>query len=100
MARDRRCVRHLGTNCIPVLLRLVCEKDAKLKGQFGTFARKSGLIKSRFVPASEKNIAASRAFIVLGATGRDAVPALVKIHDHNISVESRCAIEDAFAWIG
>ncbi len=43
---------------------------------------------------------ASRAFIVLGNMAKDAVPALVKMYDENVTAESRSAIEDALAWIG
>jgi HEAT repeat protein len=63
-------------------------------------ARKQRLIKIHFVPAAERNVEASRAFIVLGDMAKAAVPALVKTYDEDISVDSRSAIEDALAWIG
>ncbi len=95
-------VRHMGTNCIPILLRMIRQKDSPTKLWLVAFARKHRLLTKRihFVPASVRNVEASRAFIALGDTAKDAVPALVKMYDDNISAESRCAIEDALAWIG
>jgi hypothetical protein len=94
-------VRHMGTNCIPVLLRMIRQKDSPAKLWIVAFAQKHGLPKRiHFVPASMRNVEASRAFIALGDTAKDAVPALVQMYDDNISAESRSAIEDALAWIG
>lgn len=93
-------VRHIGTNGIPVLLQLLRQKDSPLKLYLVEFAQKCWLIKGSFVSSGERNIEASRAFIALGDTAKDAVPALIEIYEANISVESRCAVEDALAWIG
>jgi len=93
-------VRHIGTNCISLLLQMIGEKDSSLKLRLVALAKKYRLMKSPFVPAVERNVAASRAFIILGDTARDAVPALVRIHGKNISADSQSAIEDALAWIG
>ncbi len=94
-------VRHMGTNCIPILLRMIRQKDFPAKLWLVAFAQKHGLAKRiHFVPASVRNLEASRAFIALGDTAKDAVPALAKMCEENISAESRCAIEDALAWIG
>jgi len=94
-------VRHMGTNCIPILLRMVRQEDSPVKLCVIAFAQKHGLAKRiHFVPAAVRNIEASRAFIALGDRGKDAVPALVKMYDAKITAESRSAIEDALAWIG
>ncbi len=93
-------VRHLGTNCIPVLLRMIGEKDSRLKLRLLALAKKQSLMKISFIPASVRNVQASRAFIVLGERGKEAVPALVKLCDKNISTDSQSAIADALAWIG
>jgi hypothetical protein len=94
-------VRHLGTNCIPILLRMIRQKDSPAKSWLVAFAQKHGLTKKiHFVPAAVRNVEASRAFIALGDLVKDAVPALVKMYDDNITAESRSAIEDALAWIG
>src|SRR5207247_11000326 len=84
-------VRHIGTNGIPLLLHLLRERDSKLKLRLIALAQKQHRIKIYFLPARERNVAASRAFIALGDTAKDAVPRLVKIYDENISFESQSA---------
>jgi hypothetical protein len=93
-------VRHIGTNGIPTLLRMIRGKDSNLKLRLVALARKQRLVKVHFVPAAERNVEASRAFIVLGDMARDAVPALVQMYHDDITADSQSAIEDALAWIG
>ena len=93
-------VRHLGTNCIPVLLHMIREKDSRLKLLVVSLARQQRIVKMHFVTAAERNVEASRAFIVLSDMAKGAVPALVKMYDEDLSADSRSAIEDALAWIG
>ena len=93
-------VRHIGTNGIPVLLRLIRARDSKLKLRLVALAQKQSFIKFHFMPAAERNVAASRAFIALGETAKSAVPALVKMYDEDISADSQGAVADALAWIG
>ena len=77
-------VRHMGTNCIPILLRMIRQKDSPVKLWLIAFAQKHGLTKRiHFVPAAVRNVEASRAFIALGDMAKDAVPALVKMYDDN-----------------
>jgi len=93
-------VRHIGTNCIPILLRMIRATDSPLKLRLVALAKKYRIMKISFVPASERNVAASRAFITLGDTAKNAVPALVKIYGENITTDSQSAIGNALAWIG
>lgn len=93
-------VRSIGTDCIPVLLDMLRQRDSQLKLRLVALARKQRVIRIHFVPAPERNIAASRAFIVLGDNARGAVPELAKMLDENLAPESRSAIEDALAFIG
>jgi hypothetical protein len=93
-------VRHVGTNCIPILLEMLEKRDSKLKLRLLALAQKQRFVKIRFIPAAHQNIAASRAFIVLGDRARDAVPALMKAFEGNLSTDSQTAIADALAWIG
>lgn len=93
-------VRHIGTNCIPMLLHLLREKDSRLELRLMALAHRQRLIKTHFVTAADRNTQASMAFIVLGDTARDAVPRLMEIYGENSSVETRCAIEDSLGWIG
>ena len=93
-------VRHIGTNGIPILLNMLREKDSKLTLRLFALAQKQHFIKIHFVPAAQRNAAASKAFIALGDRAKGAVPALMKMYNENISTESQVAIADAFAWIG
>jgi len=93
-------VRHIGTNCIPILLQMIRAKDSPLKLRLVALAKRYRLMKSPFVPAAERNVEASRAFIILGDTAKDAVPELVRVHGKSISADSQSAIGEALAWIG
>ena len=93
-------LRHIGTNAIPLLLRMLRARDSGLKLTLVAWAQKQPFIKIHFVPAATRNIEASRAFIVLGNTAKAAVPDLIKACEDTRSVDAWSAIEDAFAWIG
>jgi HEAT repeats len=93
-------VRHIGTNALPILLQMLCDTDSDLKIRLAALAGRQHLMKIHFVPARTWNIEASRAFIVLGDTAKDAVPDLIKAFNENHSVESQCAIENALKWMG
>jgi HEAT repeat protein len=81
-------------------LHLIHAKDSALKLRLIALSQKQRLIKIHFNPAAQRNVQASRAFIVLGDAAKDAVPALVKMFDGSPSADSLSAIEDALAWIG
>src|SRR5512133_2428574 len=91
---------HIGTNAIPFLLKRLRAHDSSLKLRFVALAQKQHLIKIHFVPAATRSIEASRAFIVLGNTAKDAIPDLIKAYEETESVEARSTIEDVFAWVG
>lgn len=93
-------VRQIGTNGIPVLLQMLRARDSRLKLGLIALAQKQHFIKINFVPAEEVNVEASRAFIVLADTAKDAVPVLMRMYNENISTESQRAILDGLAWIG
>jgi HEAT repeat protein len=93
-------VRHIGTNSIPILLKMLRASDSKLKLRLVELVQKQRLIKLHFVPATVLNIEASRAFVALGDTAKDAVPGLMKIYDERISIESQRTVEEALGWIG
>ena len=87
-------VRHMGTNCLPVLLQMLGTRDSKLTLSVVAWARIIPLLKINFIPAAEWNVAASRAFIALGDIAKGAVAPLVKIYNANISPDSRSAVGD------
>jgi hypothetical protein len=93
-------VRQMGTNCIPTLVRMIRARDSSLKVALVALAQRQHVIKVRFVPAAERNIEASRAFVALGEAGSDAVPLLMEAYEKNVTQQSRYAIADALAWIG
>src|SRR5215471_6200396 len=93
-------LRHIGTNAVPFLLKSLRARDSNLKLTLVAWAQKQHVIKIHFVPAAARNIEASRAFIVLGNTAKDAIPDLIKAYEQTQSVEARSAIEDVFAWVG
>ncbi len=50
-------VRHMGTNCIPILLRMIRQKDPQVKLWLVAFVQKHGLTKRfHFQPAAERNV--------------------------------------------
>jgi HEAT repeat protein len=79
---------------------MIREKDSRLKLLLVSLVQKQRLVKVHFVLAAERNVEASRAFIVLGDVAKGAVPALAKMCDEDLAADSRSAIEDALAWIG
>jgi hypothetical protein len=93
-------VRNIGTNCIPILLRMLRERDSKLTLSLVALARKQRVIPIHFVSAEVHNVEASRAFIVLGGTAKDAVPELMRAYEANSSSESRNRIAESLGWIG
>jgi len=82
-------VQQTGTNAIPTLLRFLRARDSKWKIKLITLAQRYHVIKINFVEAESRNYAAMKGFRVLGADARDAVPALVKILEQNISEDSQ-----------
>jgi len=74
--------------------------DSRLELQLVALAKKQRIIKIHFVSASMLNIAAAKAFIALGDTAKDAVPALMKIYNERNSIESQSAVGEALGWIG
>jgi HEAT repeat protein len=93
-------VRHIGTNSFSILFHMLRKKDSNLKLRLIALVQRQRVIRLHCLAAADRNIAAARAFIVLGDTAQGAVPELMKIHEENISIASQCAIEDALAWIG
>jgi hypothetical protein len=93
-------VRHIGTNAIPILLQMLGETDSILKLRLIALAERQQVLRFHFVRAETLYIEASRAFVVLGDSARDAVPDLIKLYNENISADSQCAIEDALSLIG
>jgi HEAT repeat protein len=82
-----KALDNIGTNAIPTLLRLLQEpEDPKWKLKLIAMVQKQHLIKTDFVTAPQRNLAAALAFSYLGDKASNAVPALVEILDREITV--------------
>jgi hypothetical protein len=93
-------VRQIGTNAIPTLLRLLRTKDSALKVKLMDWQLRQHIIKIKYTPAETWHFRAAYAFGVLGTNAQTAVPALIKIADDSISLNSRvCAIE-SLGYVG
>ena len=91
--KAEEAVRHLGTNSIPTLLRLLRAKDpppAMLK--LLDRLRKQSLVRIHYRYAMERNQKACFAFRILGTNAACAVPALIEIYEDGRSPFSQqCA---------
>ena len=101
-------VRQIGTNSIPNLLRMLSKKDspavAKLVdlwnrriNSFPVWLRYPGWYENQ---AAFQNTDAAAGFEILGAEAQQAVPALTRIYEQNISPSSQRATARALIAIG
>ena len=72
-------VRHLGTNALPTLLRLLQAEDSVLKIRLIRLAQKQHLIKVRYVPADARRREA------MSGVRKDAVKALKRIAPETVA---------------
>ena len=72
-------IRAIGTNALPVLLRMARAKDHPIKARFLKALRKSSLFSISFVSAEDHRTMACMGFYALGDQGQDAVPDLMAI---------------------
>lgn len=93
-------VRHLGTNAIPTLLRLLRASDSPVKVRFLALLRKQHLFQIGYPRASLLNGRAAWGFRALGPDAEPAVPALMKIYQQDISPFSRVCTVEALGYIG
>jgi hypothetical protein len=105
MAED--AVRHIGTNAIPTLLEMLVAKDSKLKDLWDRHIPKLQFLPSwvRYphwhnYDARTVNIEAHLGFKILGADAKQAVPALMKLYERNISPSSQRAAGRSLTAIG
>jgi hypothetical protein len=79
-------VRHLGTNAIPVLIKMMKHEDSRLKQALLAIVRKQHFIRYRIVDAEEGRLRASMGFAALGPAARPALPALEPLLANSNSV--------------
>jgi HEAT repeat protein len=99
-AEADEAVRQIGTNAIPMLLRLLQANDPPWKLKVFALLDKQRFIKINPFHASKLNWEAMSAFGALGPGAADAVPALIEIFERNISKQSRSAAAGALGAIG
>ena len=75
----RQAVRSIGTNAIPVLLRILNQKDSKLKEAATDLLDRQHLIKINIRSAEEQKDLSVIGFYLLGDLATNAVPALADI---------------------
>ena len=90
-------VRHIGTNGIPTLLNMLRARESVVAQAVKWAERKDWIWVSL---AEEKHVEGARGFEVLGASAKDAVPALIEIYNQNSSPESRAAVAYSLGFIG
>jgi HEAT repeat protein len=96
----QQAVLQIGTNAIPTLLWMLRARDSAFKPKLIELAEKQRFIKINFVDAEKRNREAAGAFYLLGTTASNAVPALIRIYEKNISGQSRIATADALHFVG
>jgi hypothetical protein len=91
--KAEEALRHIGTNGIPTLLKMISARDLPpILIQIREKAQRWRLARSRYQYAMSRHEEAEYAFQVLGATASNAVPGLMAIYQRNISPSSqRCA---------
>jgi len=93
-------VRHIGTNAVTTLLRMLQAKDSNLKLQLIYVAARQHVVRIGYVPAQERKQRALHGFEVLGARAKGAVPALIDMANQNGSRLSRLNAIGALGFIG
>jgi HEAT repeat protein len=98
--RADRAVRRAGTNAVPILLRMLRERDSALKTTIIALAEKQHLVRVRCIPAMRRNADAWVGFEALGTNAQGAVPALMEIYDRRISMWSQLYAIKSLGAIG
>jgi HEAT repeat protein len=93
-------VRHIGTNALPTLLRMLRAKDSALKLKFMELAKRQHFIRIKYTPAEELNYRACAAFGVLRTKAQSAVPALIRIYEQDLSPASQFYVSRALIAVG
>jgi hypothetical protein len=96
----QEAIRHIGTNAIPQLLRLVRARDTPLKLWLISWGQKQHVVDFHFRLAYQRSAAGYLGFEALGPLGRPAVPGLVDILTNNPCAEARMIAAGSLGCIG
>ncbi len=69
-------VRHIGSNAVPALVKMVRAKDFVFKLKLMELVAKQSFFKISFTSADDQHAQAHAGFLVLGSAARSAIPAL------------------------
>ncbi len=72
-------IRHIGTNALPMLIRMLGSRDSRLKELMMKWSSKQNLVKFNFTPASQLRFRAQGGYTILGATAKAQVPELSRL---------------------
>ena len=97
--QTKEAVDHLGTNCIPTLLRMLQANDSTIKQKLAALANGQNLIRIRMTDAHDKYIYAAHGFSLLGARAQGTVGVLIKLYEQS-SPERKMSIGNAIGAIG
>ncbi len=102
--RDRQvtdeAVRHIGTNAIPTLLKMLRAHDSPLESKLLFWATRYRALVIHYTNPSVLNDHAFMAFQALGPEAASAVPELIKILEQNVSRSSESYTARTLAVIG
>jgi len=97
-------VRQIGTNAIPLLLRMVRARDSKTKLALAELLNKQKLVEIRYPrswwAAYYQSEVAVQAFGALGANASNADPQLIQTYQENVGPESQLGCLEALGRIG
>jgi tetratricopeptide (TPR) repeat protein len=85
----RDAIRHMGTNAIPLLLRMLKAKDSPAKIKIAELLDRQDFIRIPFSSADYQNRKAEIGFNLLGDIATNAAPALIDIYLHPPSPDSQ-----------
>ncbi len=96
-------IRHIGTNAIPVLLKMLNTRDSKWKLALANFSGQRMYLVNRRLSWWSASFAAHEAaqgFVALGPSASNAVPQLIRTYRKNLGIDSQWSCLDALGAIG
>jgi HEAT repeat protein len=95
-----QAVRAIGTNALPVLMKMVCAEDPLWKRGLIAFNARQSFIQVRISPASLVRYHAVEGYSALGPAAKNAVDALIEVMKSGAGVEVRADVASALGAIG
>lgn len=99
-AEAEDAIRHIGTNALPVLIRMVRSRDSRLKELLMKWSSKQTLVKFDLTPAGEIRFQAEGGYMILGSTAEGQVLELSQILTNDPIAGVRQSVAAAIGSIG